>query len=38
MMKTFGAMFVLFGLLNIAAIAGLIYFVFWCLRHFGVIG
>jgi hypothetical protein len=34
---TFGVLSVLWIVLNFAFIAGLIWFVFWCLKHFGVI-
>lgn len=40
-MKSFGFVAVVFAILNLALIAGFIggtiYFVFWCLKHFGVI-
>lgn len=37
MFKAFGAMAFVAVILNFALIGGLIYFVFWCLKHFGVI-
>ena len=37
MLKTFGAMAVFVIILNMALWGGLIYFFFWCLKHFGVI-
>jgi len=38
MFKQFGMFAFLAVVLNLALFGGLIYFVFWCLRHFGVIG
>ncbi len=37
MFKAFGAMAVFAVILNFALWGGLIYFAFWCLKHFGVI-
>lgn len=38
MFKSFGFLAVLVVALQFAFWGGLIYFAFWCLRHFGVIG
>lgn len=38
MFKSFGILAVVMVLLNFAFWGGLIYFVFWCLKHFGIIG
>lgn len=38
MFKAFGAMAFVAILLNVALWGGLIYFVFWCAKHFGLIG
>lgn len=37
MFKAFGFMAVVALILNFAFLGGLIYFAFWCLKHFGVI-
>lgn len=38
MFKQFGIMAILAFVLNFAFWGGLIYFCFWCLKHFGIIG
>jgi len=38
LIKQFGALAFLVAIFNFACIGGLIFFVFWCLKHFGIIG
>lgn len=38
MLKSFGVLWAVGALVSISAVIGVIYFVFWCLKHFGVIG
>ena len=38
MLKFFGLLWAIGALASIGAVIGVIYFVFWCLKHFGVIG
>ncbi len=38
MLKSFGLLWAIGALVSIGAVIGVIYFVFWCLKHFGVIG
>ena len=38
MLKTFGVLWVIGALVSIGAVIGIIFFVCWCLKHFGVIG
>lgn len=38
MFKAFGLMAVVAILANVAIWGGLIYFAFWCAKHFGLIG
>jgi len=38
MLIFFGILGAIGALVSISAIIGIIYFIFWCLKHFGVIG
>ena len=37
MFRHFGILAIITVIINLAFICGVIYFVFWCLKHFGII-
>lgn len=38
MLKSFGLIWAIMALIWLSAAIGIIYFILWCLKHFGVIG
>lgn len=38
MVKTMAPLWIISALASIGGVVGVIWFIFWCLRHFGIIG